>query len=183
MLKARMINKMIDFYKGNKSDVRHFLKVYAYAQTIGKLEGLDEKTQDTLEIAAIVHDIACPLCREKYGNTSGNHQEAESEALLRIFLSEFALPADQEERVIYLVTHHHTYTDVQGMDYQIPSGGGLSGKCQMSHSTARSPIRNFCERVFQTESGTHMLRSIYLPDRGKPDFTAAAVSRRTRRKP
>ena len=39
MLKARMINKMIDFYKGNKSDVRHFLKVYAYAQTIGKLEG------------------------------------------------------------------------------------------------------------------------------------------------
>ena len=41
MLKARMINKMIDFYKGNKSDVRHFLKVYAYAQTIGKLEGLD----------------------------------------------------------------------------------------------------------------------------------------------
>ena len=70
MLKARMINKMIDFYKGNKSDVRHFLKVYAYAQTIGKLEGLDEKTQDTLEIAAIVHDIACPLGREKYGNTS-----------------------------------------------------------------------------------------------------------------
>ena len=52
MLKARMINKMIDFYKGNKSDVRHFLKVYAYAQTIGLLEGLDEKTQDTLEIAA-----------------------------------------------------------------------------------------------------------------------------------
>ena len=35
---------MIDFYRGNRSDVRHFLKVYAYAQTIGLLEGLDEKT-------------------------------------------------------------------------------------------------------------------------------------------
>ena len=163
MLKARMINKMIDFYKGNKSDVRHFLKVYAYAQTIGKPEGLDEKTQDTLEIAAIVHDIACPLCREKYGNTSGNHQEAESEALLRIFLSEFALPADQEERVIYLVTHHHTYTDVQGMDYQILLEADYLVNADESQYSEES-IRNFCERVFQTESGTHMLRSIYLPE-------------------
>ena len=152
MLKARMINKMIDFYKGNKSDVRHFLKVYAYAQTIGKLEGLDEKTQDTLEIAAIVHDIACPLCREKYGNTSGNHQEAESEALLRIFLSEFALPADQEERVIYLVTHHQILLEA---DYLVNAD-----ESQYSEES----IRNFCERVFQTESGTHMLRSIYLPE-------------------
>ena len=60
-MKEKIVNKMIDFYRGNRSDVRHFLKVYAYAQTIGLLEGLDEKTQDTLEIAAIVHDIACPL--------------------------------------------------------------------------------------------------------------------------
>ena len=53
-MKERIVNKMIDFYKGNRSDVRHFLKVYAYAQTIGRLEDLDEKTQDTLEIAAIL---------------------------------------------------------------------------------------------------------------------------------
>ena len=113
MMKAKIVNKMIDFYRGNRSDVRHFLKVYAYAQTIGRLEGLDEKTSDTLEIAAIVHDIACPLCREKYGNTNGKHQEEESEELLKIFLSEFALPKEMEERIIYVVTHHHTYTNVE----------------------------------------------------------------------
>lgn len=160
MLKARMINKMIDFYKGNKSDVRHFLKVYAYAQTIGKLEGLDEKTQDTLEIAAIVHDIACPLCREKYGNTSGNHQEAESEALLRIFLSEFALPADQEERVIYLVTHHHTYTDVQGMDYQILLEADFLVNIY-EDGLSREAANRALERVFKTEAGKKLFRILY----------------------
>jgi len=36
------------------------------AKITGSLEGIDEKTFDTLEIAAIVHDISCPLCREKY---------------------------------------------------------------------------------------------------------------------
>ena len=156
----RIVNKMIDFYRGNRSDVRHFLKVYAYAQTIGRLEGLDEKTQDTLEIAAIVHDIACPLCREKYGNTNGNHQEAESEDLLRTFLSEFTLPEEMEERIIYLVTHHHTYTNVEGMDYQILLEADYlvnADESQYSHEA----ICKFRERVFKTESGTHMLESIY----------------------
>lgn len=49
---------MIDSYKGNLSDIKHFLKVYTYARTPGLLEGLDEKTREVLEIAAIVHDIA-----------------------------------------------------------------------------------------------------------------------------
>ena len=31
---------------------------------------LTPQTQETLELAAVVHDIACPLCREKYGNTT-----------------------------------------------------------------------------------------------------------------
>lgn len=159
-MKERIVNKMIDFYRGNRTDVRHFLKVYAYAQTIGRLEGLDERTQDTLEIAAIVHDIACPLCREKYGNTNGNHQEAESEPLLRIFLSEFALPEEMEERIIYLVTHHHTYTNVEGMDYQILLEADYlvnADESQYSHEA----ICKFRERVFKTKSGTHMLDSIY----------------------
>lgn len=159
-MKERIVNKMIDFYRGNRSDVRHFLKVYAYAQTIGRLEGLDEKTQDTLEIAAIVHDIACPLCREKYGNTNGNHQEAESEDLLRTFLSEFTLPEEMEERIIYLVTHHHTYTNVEGMDYQILLEADYLVNADESQYSPEA-ICKFRERVFKTESGTHMLESIY----------------------
>ena len=62
---------MVDFYKGSKGDIDHFIKVYAYAESLGILEKLDERSQNILEIAAIVHDIACPLCREKYGNTAG----------------------------------------------------------------------------------------------------------------
>ena len=34
-------------------------------KTIGELEGLDADTQFILEVAAITHDIVCPLCRKK----------------------------------------------------------------------------------------------------------------------
>ena len=73
----KIIEKMIDYYQGNKRDVAHFLKVYAYARAIGLMEGLSAADQDMLEIAAVVHDIACPFCREKYGSAAGNLQEKE----------------------------------------------------------------------------------------------------------
>ena len=86
MVVALTIEKMIQFYHGNIHDVSHFLKVYAFAKTIGELEGLTPQTQETLELAAVVHDIACPLCREKYGNTNGKKQELESPPLIENFL-------------------------------------------------------------------------------------------------
>lgn len=160
-MKEQMIAKMIDYYRGVRTDVAHFLKVYAYAETIGRLEGLDEKTQTTLELTAIVHDIACPLCRRKYGNAAGKHQEAESEGLLRPFLEEFRMPADMKERIIYLVTHHHTYDNVVGSDYQILLEADFlvnadEGKC------SAEAIRSFRSKVFKTKSGTALLDSIYL---------------------
>ena len=116
---AVTMEKMIAFSNGNLRDMNHLMCVWTYAKTIGELEGLDRKTQETLEIAAITHDIACPLCREKYGNTNGKRQEEESAPLVRSFLADAGLSAEQVDRVAYLVSHHHTYTDIDGIDYQI----------------------------------------------------------------
>ena len=73
MTVSQIMEKMISFSKGNIHDIDHFLRVWSYAKTIGELEQLDSETQFILEIAAIKHDIACPLCREKYGNTNGKY--------------------------------------------------------------------------------------------------------------
>ena len=116
---AVAIEKMIDFYQGNLRDIEHFLKVWAYAKTIGEQESVDENTQGILELAAVVHDISCPLCREKYGNTNGKNQELESEPLVKEFFEEMPVSEQKVERIIWLVTHHHTYTNIDGIDYQI----------------------------------------------------------------
>ncbi len=63
---SKIIQNMISLSDGNLLDINHFMKVWAFAKTIGELEKLDSETQFILEISAITHDIACPLCREKY---------------------------------------------------------------------------------------------------------------------
>lgn len=160
MLKEKIIEKMIAFYQGNIQDINHFIKVHAFASMIGKMEGLDESTQDTLEIAAIVHDIACPLCRKKYGNANGNHQEEESEALLNEFLKEFHLPDELFNRVVYLVTHHHTYTNVAGADYQILLEADYLVNAGESEQHKKS-LEQFRSNVFRTETGCRILDMMY----------------------
>ena len=61
---SAVTNKMITFSEGNLHDINHFMKVYAFARTIGMSEQLDPEQQEILEISALVHDIACPLCRQ-----------------------------------------------------------------------------------------------------------------------
>lgn len=155
-----VMQKMIDFSDGNLHDICHFLKVYAYAKTIGEGEGLDPVTQETLELAAIVHDIACPLCREKYGSTMGKYQEAEGMPLAREFLQGTGTPEDMTERVAYLVGHHHTLDNVDGIDYRILlEADFLVNADESSYSTEK--IQHAADTVFATATGKRLLESIY----------------------
>ena len=161
MLVAAAAQKMIEFYKGNLHDINHFLKVWSFARTIGELEGLDSHTQEVLELAAVVHDIACPLCREKYGNTNGKYQELESPPLIETFFEDLPVSRADLDRISWLVAHHHTYTDVDGLDHRILLEADFLVNAGEKGS-ARTAIETFRQRVFRTPSGTRLLDSIYL---------------------
>mgnify|MGYP000893071539 FL=1 len=157
---AQILEKMIAYSGGNLHDINHLICVWTYAKTIGELEGLDQETQTTLEIAAITHDIACPLCREKYGNTNGKRQEEEGGPLVRSFLADAGLPGDQVDRVAYLVSHHHTYTGVDGSDYQILLEADYIVNAS-ENQYRRENLETFLSRVMKTDSGRQILRSVF----------------------
>ena len=161
MLIAKIIRKMAAFYQGSLHDINHFLKVYAYAKAIGELEGLEAGQQKILEIAAIVHDIPCPLCRAKYGNAGGKLQEKEGPALARAFLQEFGLSAGEIDRVCWLVGHHHTIEAVDGLDHRILLEADYLVNAD-EHGLPRENIENALETIFRTESGISLLKEIYL---------------------
>ena len=43
--------------------------------------------------------LGCPLCRKKYGNTNGKYQEQEGAPLVREFLADTGMTAEQIDRV------------------------------------------------------------------------------------
>ena len=157
---AQILEKMIAFSEGNIHDVDHLIRVWTYAKTIGELEGLDAGTQYVLEAAAIVHDIACPLCRAKYGNTNGKHQEAEGAPMAEEFLRGSGMSETQLARVTYLVGHHHTFTNIDGIDYQILVEADYIANAS-ENGYAAAQIEQFLSRVVRTEAGTRLLKSVF----------------------
>lgn len=111
--------KMIAIDAGDPRRIQHFVKVCAFAGFIAEGEGLDPQTRFILEMAAIFHDAGIHACEEKYHSTAGRYQEMLGPGIARPVLEELALPADIIDRVCYLIAHHHTYTDVDGLDYRI----------------------------------------------------------------
>lgn len=159
MTVSQMMEKMIRSSEGDIHDIEHFVKVWSYAKTIGELEQLDSSTQFILEAAAITHDIACPLCRKKYGNASGKLQEQESPPLIRQFFADTCLSETLIERVAFLVGHHHTYEGVDGLDWQILLEADYIVNAS-ENSYSKENVQHFMETHAKTASGKRLIKEI-----------------------
>ena len=111
-----------------------------------------------------MHDIACPLCRVKYGNTNGKFQEKEGGPLVRRFLSDKGLTEAVISRVAFLVEHHHTLAGIEGLDWQILAEADYIVNAE-ENGYSRSNIEHFIEKNMRTESRKMLARSVFCLDR------------------
>ena len=117
---AELMQEMMRYDHGNAARIQHFVKVHDLAAAIGILEGLDEESLYILEAAAILHDIGIRVSMEKYGSGNGKNQEKEGPPEAERLMTKIGgFRTDQVERVKYLIAHHHTYDEIDGLDYQI----------------------------------------------------------------
>ena len=151
----RLLLAMMEYDRGDAKRIQHFLKVYEFARMIGKMEKLDAHTQFILESAAVVHDIGIHNAEKKYGSSAGPYQEKEGELEARKLLSELQWPADVTERVAYLVGHHHTYSEIDGPDYQILVEADFLVNLYENDNSEESR-RHAYEHIFRTESGKRL---------------------------
>jgi len=156
----RVIAAMIRYDAGDPKRIHHFLKVHAFARQIGLSEQLDSSSLFTLETAAVVHDIGIKKAEELYGSSAGPYQEELGPALAEELLTSLSWPREVIDRVCYLVAHHHTYTDVDGLDYRIL----LEADALVNLYENASPPevqQHFYQTVFETESGRQLCRALY----------------------
>ena len=153
--------KMIEFDAGDAKRVQHFIKVASFARTIGLGEGLDADTLLTLEAAAIVHDIGIHPSEEKYGDCSGKHQEELGPEPARKMLSEIGFDEARCERVAFLVGHHHTYTGIDGTDYQALVEADFLVNL-FEDGSSKDAIRSAGEKIFRTATGKQLLQTMFF---------------------
>ena len=155
-----VLEKMIEFDAGDPKRIQHFVKVYTFASAIGKGEGLSPHQQEILEIAAILHDIGIHASEEKYGSPAGKYQEIEGPALAKALLKPLGYDEELMDRVAYLIGHHHTYNEVDGIDYRILLEADFLVN-SYEDSLSKKSIIAFREKVFETATGKKFLNDMF----------------------
>ena len=155
-----LINAMIHYYSGDARRINHFLKVYGFAKAIGELEGLDERTQEILEIAALTHDIGIKNSEIKYDSSSGNYQQIEGPPEAQSLLENLDVDPTIVERVCWLIAHHHSYTDIQGIDYQILVEADFLVNV-FEDNMSIDAIRKIDNNIFRTRTGKKFLNTMF----------------------
>lgn len=160
MRNIQLINRMTEYYTGDPKRIQHFIKVYEFSKIIGQQEGLNDTTQYILETAAIVHDIGIKAAEEKYGDCNGKLQEKEGPAIAEKMLSELGYEENIIKRVSYLVGHHHTYTDIDGKDYQILIEADFLVNLYEDGESKKS-AETVLNKIFKTKAGQKLLINMY----------------------
>mgnify|MGYP000278939401 CR=1 FL=1 len=153
---TRLDELLYEMTRYDDKDVRriqHFLKVHEFARLIGLAENLDPYTQEVLEAAAIVHDIGIHKAEEKYGRNTGKYQEMEGPGEARTMLTALSWPQEVIDRVCYLVGHHHTYDNIDGMaDFLVNL---------FEDGSTPDMQKNVFIRNFRTEGGKRLFRLMF----------------------
>ena len=165
----KLFLEMISYYSGDPKRIHHFTKVHSYAKLIGEREQLSPEELYILEAAAYTHDIGIKPAEEKYGSSAGKLQEQEGPAVAREMLMRLGFAENVIERVCYLIGHHHTYTGIEGRDYQIlveadflvnlyedgrPDGNG-------GFMPDKAAVEAAYQRIFATETGKWICRNMF----------------------
>ena len=151
-----MINRihleMIKLYRGDPKRIQHFCKVHSYAKLIAETERVDEGDVFVIEI---------DVCEEKYGDCNGKLQEQEGPALAEELLTKIEITKGVIRRVKYLIAHHHTYDNIDGIDYQILVEADFLVNF-LEDNVPKENIRKVYETIFKTETGKQMCEEMFL---------------------
>lgn len=159
-----MLNKlkmaMIEYFAGDAKRIQHFLKVHELAGLIAAAEGLDEKTRLTVEAAAVVHDVGIKIGEKLYGVCTGKQQEQLGPPMAKRMLADAGFPEDMTERACYLVGHHHTYENIDGIDLQILIEADFLVNLY-EDGVSRDGVVSAFNSIFRTNTGKLLCRQMF----------------------
>lgn len=158
----RLILEAAAVNRGDPKRISHLIKVHAFARLIGEEERLDDAALETLELAAVLHDIGIRRSEEIHGSADGSFQELEGPPIAARLLDQYGVPKATADRACWLVGHHHTYDLPRESDYQILVEADFLVNLQEDGAPA-SAVRAAEQKIFRTRTGLSLLRTMFPP--------------------
>ena len=115
------------------------------------------------KVGQAIEETKMKIGMKKYGRSDGKTQEAEGPAAAREMLGRLGFQEKVIRRVEYLVGHHHTYKNIDGMDYQILVEADFLVN-YFENGLDREHIKTSAEKIFKTETGKKIVKEMFFPE-------------------
>ncbi len=158
---GKIITEMINYFESDPKRVNHFMKVYAFAKAIGMEEKISEREMEILEMVAPLHDIGIKISEKKYNSSAGKFQEIEGPQEAEKILKKLGVEKEKIERIKYLIAHHHTYNNIEGMDYQILVEADFIVNIYEDNESVEA-IKKIHKNIFKTKTGKKYIEDMFL---------------------
>ncbi len=157
-----LYNAMIDLFTGDARRCQHFIKVASLAKHLAESEGANAELIELIEAAGLVHDCGIKPGEAKYGagHCTGKIQEQEGPAVARELLQKLGYAPEKIDRICYLVGHHHTYTNIDGLDYQLLVEADFIVNFY-EDGVPKENIAKAVEKIFRTPSGIKLVKKMF----------------------
>ncbi len=156
----KLTSEMISYFSGDPKRIQHFIKVHAFARYIGIREITDEHVLFVLEAAALTHDIGIKPAERDHGSCGGKLQERLGPGEARPILNKLGFSEEDTERVCYLIAHHHTYNNIDGIDLRILIEADFIVNLY-EDSASPDAVRAAYDSVFATKTGKKLCREVF----------------------
>ena len=115
----------------------------------------------TEDVAIFInHDIGIREALVKYGNSDGKHQEELGPEEAGKMLKSLGYEEEIIGRVLYLIGHHHTYSNIEGKDYRILVEADFLVNLYEDNESPEA-VKKAYERIFRTESGRKICKTMF----------------------
>lgn len=156
-----IMNDMIRYFHNDVRRINHALKVYDFACLIAEESNVHGNERQIVEIAALLHDIGIKEAERKYNSSASRYQEQEGPAVARAILEPYHLDAKTVDRICYIIGNHHTYTKIDGIDFQILVEADFIVNIYEDEMKPEV-VRSIRKKIFKTEAGTRLVGHMYL---------------------
>jgi HD superfamily phosphodiesterase len=161
MLVTETLYRMVDYFGTDARRINHALKVNSFARLVGQKEGVTADVLEIIDLSSILHDIGIPISEQKYGSCIGKYQEIEGPPIAHEILESLGASTEIIDRVCYLIGNHHTYTKIDGIDFQILVEADFLVNI-FEDEMSESAIKSARDKYFKTETGKFILDRMYL---------------------
>jgi len=155
-----VFKEMLAYYSGDPKSIQHFLKVEAFCEMIAEGQQIDNTTALVVSILGYVHDIGIKLAEQKFHSSAGIYQEKLGEEPARTLIVRLGFDKDIANRVAYVVRHHHTYINIDNIEYQILVEADFLVN-SFENNLKTEDIISFRDKVFKTTTGIFLINQMY----------------------